>query len=507
VFVKAARVAAILLSLLVVSFGAEPLRFQVTLDPALASHTVSGRLLVFLTARKPSGERLQTSFIPGQTWVAAMEIEAIKSGESVAVDSEHKAYPNAFSKAPAGEYWAMALLDPDHTYAYHGEDSGDLYGPIVHLAKLAPSEAGTIQLVLNKAIPESKLTDTESIKYVDFVSPILSAFYGRPIHMHAGVVVPADFEKDAARTFPAAYVIHGFSGNQRVAPKSAERIVSTMKKGELSDMVYVYLDGSWTTGHHEFADSANNGPWGRALTEDFIPYLEKRFHLIAAPNGRFLTGHSSGGWSSLWLQVTYPDFFGGTWSTSPDPADFRSFTGVDVTYGSKQNFYLTPEGKPINIARMNGQNIASIQEFVSQEEVVGDYGGQIASFEWVFSPRGQDGRPMKLFNRVTGEMDPAVQKAWEKYNIRLVLDRNWDVLGPKLKGKLHLVVGDQDTFHLEVPTEMLCDFLKTKGEQACEIVPGRDHMDLYREYKTYPRGLARRIDEQMRQAAGTGKTD
>ena len=99
-------------------------------------------------------------------------------------------------------------------------------------------------------------------------------------------------------------------------------------------MVHVFLDASFTTGHHVFADSVNNGPWGRALTEEFIPHLEKQFRLIPKTSARFLTGHSSGGWSTMWLEVNYPDVFGGTWSTSPDPVDLHSFTGIDVTPGS-----------------------------------------------------------------------------------------------------------------------------------------------------------------------------
>jgi hypothetical protein len=108
---------------------------------------------------------------------------------------------------------------------------------------------------------------------------------------------------------------------------------------------------------------------------------------------------------------------------------------------------------------------------------------------------------MKLFNRATGELDPVVQKAWEKYDIRLVLERNWEVLGPKLRAKLHIVCGSEDTFHLEEAVTYLCDYLKSKGrEDACEMVPGRDHGDLYGPYKTYPDGLNQRIDGEMRAA-------
>ena len=47
---------------------------------------------------------------------------------------------------------------------------------------------------------------------------------------------------------------------------------------------------------------------------------------------------------------------------------------------------------------------ADRKEFVKMERVTGEYGGQMASFDWVFSPRGADGRPMRMFNWDTGEM-------------------------------------------------------------------------------------------------------
>jgi hypothetical protein len=106
---------------------------------------------------------------------------------------------------------------------------------------------------------------------------------------------------------------------------------------------------------------------------------------------------------------------------------------------------------------------------------------------------------MKMFNRETGEQDPFVQKAWEKYDIRKIVETNWATLGPKLLGKVHLVVGSEDTFHLEEAAMMFCGFLKSKGrEDACEVVPGRDHMNLYQKYTTYPDGLEIRIDHEMK---------
>ena len=168
-------------------------------------------------------------------------------------------------------------------------------------------------------------------------------------------------------------------------------------------MIYVLLDESLSTGTHEFVDSVNNGPWGTALVTELIPYLESKYRMDARPEGRFVTGHSSGGWAALWLQIAYPDFFGGAWSTSPDPVDFRSFTGPDIADAKAgSNSYLKPDGSPWMLVRMHGEEVESLRDYAQQERVLGDYGGQMSSFEWVFSPRGDDGRPLPLFDRVTG---------------------------------------------------------------------------------------------------------
>ena len=481
------------------AFGAEPLRFDIRLDAALTSTPASGRLLVIMSTKPPRGEMLDTGFVPGEAYVAAREVSDWKPGATITFNPDTKAFPQPFSQAPKGNYWFMALLDRNHSYAYNGSGPGDWYSAVLRREAFVPGEGGTLSLELVKQVPDRPVASTDNIKLVEFMSPSLSAFWGRPITMRAGVLLPPSYAK-SDRRYASVYQIHGFSGNHRGAWSMGPGFLKSMESGEMGEKVIVFLDGSFPSGHHEFADSANNGPWGQALTTELIPYLEKQYRLIAAPRARLLTGHSSGGWSTFWLQVTYPDFFGGTWSTSPDPTDFRKFTGPDVTPGSHDNVYTAADGTPRNLARLKGENLATWRQFAEQEEVVGEYGGQVASFEWVFSPRGEDGRPMRLFNRQTGEIYPEVAKAWEKFDIRKLLDRNWDTLGPKLAGKLHIFVGLEDNFHLEEPTRLTCDFLKSKGVDVCVFVPGRDHMDLYESNDLYPKGLRVRIDEEMTSA-------
>ncbi|MEP6707799.1 MAG: alpha/beta hydrolase-fold protein [Pyrinomonadaceae bacterium] len=473
--------------------AADRIRFRVSINAALAPAPVSGRLLIFMTNQTKSLEMIEPDFLnPGSVFLTGVEVHNLEPGKPIEIDPDALAFPAPFSKAPAGDYQLMALLDVNHSYTYDGAGAGDIYSKVSVVPRLNPSSSPTIELTLTEVVPERKVSDTDSVKLITFESPSLAAFWGRPMEMQAGVVLPPSYGKSASQRYPAVYMVHGYGGTHLTAWRAGPALIKKMADGTTPEMIYVFLNASFPLGHHVFADSVNNGPWGHALTAEFIPYLEKQFRMDAQPNGRFLNGHSSGGWSTLWLQVNYPDVFGGTWSTSPDPVDFHEFTGPDLTKTPPQNFYRGPDSKPYNLVRYHGREIMTLEEYARLERVEGYFGGQMASFEAVFSPRAADGQPMPLFDRDTGRIDPFVQKAWERYDINRLLRENWAKLGPKLQGKLHIIVGTADTFHLERAVYLLRDTLKTLGSDAkIEFIEGRDHFDLYQG------GLAERIAREM----------
>jgi hypothetical protein len=337
--------------------------------------------------------------------------------------------------------------------------------------------------------------EVEGVVEFRLPSALLSEFWGREIFVEAGVVLPPGH--DRAERLPVCYSIHGFGGSHRSAWRSGAELRAKIADG-YPRMLYVFLNARCPLGHHEFADSVNNGPWGSALTLELIPALEAEFGAFGAPAGRFLTGHSSGGWSSLWLQVNYPDFFDGTWSTAPDSVDFRDFTGIDVY--AWRNAYQDPEGQPIQLMRRRGEWVMTIEEFVRRERARREYGGQFASFDAVFSPRGEDGRPMPMFDRETGAIDAFVAKAWEKYDISLILRRRWQELGPRLAGKLHVFMGTLDTFRLEGALRLMADELRALGSDAqIVLAEGRDHGTLFQPHaELWPDGMLTRIHREMR---------
>ncbi|MBX7222722.1 MAG: esterase family protein [Blastocatellia bacterium] len=473
--------------------AASRIRFKIGVDAALAPQPVSGRLLIFMTTAPQRGDMLEVNFFnPTSVWMTGVEVQNLTAGKEIEVDPDMLAFPAPFSSAPAGNYHIMALLDRDHSYAYSQTGSGDYYSPILKLASLTPNASEPVELKLTKVVPTQTLKETENIKLVEFESPSLSAFWGRPIKMQAGVVLPPSYADGKKQKYPTVYEVHGYGGNQRAAWWKGPEEIKAMGAGKLPEMIHVYLSAQCPLGHHVFADSVNNGPWGTALTKELIPYLEKTFRMDGIPSGRLLTGHSSGGWSTLWLQINYPDVFGGTWSTSPDPVDFRSFTGPNLTEGDKHNFFHDDAGKPYGLFRIQGRDLMQLDAFAQWELVQGAYGGQMASFEAVFSPRGENGQPMQLFNRATGRLNPEVAQAWERYDISRLLKANWTKLGPKLKGKLHIAVGTADTFHLEQPLYLLRDTLaELKSDARIEFIEGKDHFNLYQD------GLGTRIAQEM----------
>lgn len=187
-----------------------------------------------------------------------------------------------------------------------------------------------------------------------------------------------------------------------------------------------------------------------------------------------------GGWATLQMQVDFPRVFGGTWSTSPDPSDFHDFTGVDL-YAPGANVYHRPDGTPYPLVRMNGKVIATFEQFSKLEQVLGPYGGQMASFDWVFSPRGRDGRPEPMFDRTTGDVDPKVVAYWRAhYDLAHIVATRWAQQGPYLKGKIHVYVGTADTFYLDGAAHKLDAVLNELGADAhFTFRAGRSHFDLY----------------------------
>jgi S-formylglutathione hydrolase FrmB len=461
--------------------------------PSNISSPLSGRLLIFL--KSGAGDKVVDSnqLSPSSTWVGAREVQGLNPGGSIDIDpdAEGIASPSPFASIPAGDYEVQAVLDVDHSYNYSGRGSQDWISSVVSLPHWIAGEGSepTLQLTGHPEDDPERAAALAKVRaqavpgvaqLEELPSPLLTRFWGHTVSIKSWIILPPGYTEHSTERYPTVYFTHGFGGKLDYILGTGIGLRNRMNDGKMPPMIWVMLDESCAQGTHEFADSVNNGPWGAALTTEFIPYLERKYRMDARSAARFLNGHSSGGWATLQLQVNYPKIFGGTWSTSPDPSDFHDFTGPDL-YAPNANMYHEPDGSPWPLIRMDGKVVATIEQFARLEQVLGPYGGQFASFEWVFSPKSDSGAPRQMFNRVNGDVDPAVVAYWhDHYDLAHIVEANWTQLKPDLKGRIHLIVGTADTFYLDGAAHKFEAVLNRLGaDPHFTYLPGRTHFDLY----------------------------
>lgn len=441
--------------------------FELTFDPALRDKPFTGRVLFFTTKNTFGDPPARYNWLSKEPLFSA-DVRDWKPGESISI-TKLKGYPDDFEDLTPGKYRIRAVMHTNIDLPHAGDAPGNLQSRWTKV-DLDPAKGGAIKLKINRRIPESHRKPwTERAIEVRMRSERLSKFHKRDIFLQALVLPPAEYDEEKERHFPAIYIIPGFGGDHH------ESLAFAGMLGNCDvPFVRVCLDPTTPLGHSVFADSDNNGPWGAALTEEFIPYIEKQFRLIPEPRGRFVTGHSSGGWSSLWLQVNYPDVFGGCWSGSPDPVDFHDFCGINL-YATDVNFYRDAEDEPWPVMRRGDKVMLTVERFARLEDVMGP-GGQLGSFEAVFGTRAASGLPRRLYDRKTGVVDPQTVKEWERYDIVKKLKDEWSTLGPKLAGKITVVIGSKDTFYLDGAARLLKRALrKLHSDARIIIVPDADH--------------------------------
>ncbi|MGC1273899.1 MAG: alpha/beta hydrolase-fold protein [Planctomycetaceae bacterium] len=445
--------------------------FVVTFDPAVRNEPYTGRVYVFFSRENAEPRRGPDWFYPEPFF--AKDVTGWQPGEPLTLAADDPAlhsFPKPLADLALDGYRAQAVARFNPWEREVGVGAGNGYGPAVNVA----GDAGRVRLTIDRLVESRPYEETAWGKPIEVRSERLSAFHGRDVALRGTVILPSSYHDEPNRRYPTIFTIPGFGGDHRIDP-IREPVPEQNERGV--EFLRVMLNPNMPSGHHVFADSDNNGPVGTALVEEFLPTFDKEYRSIPEPTARFVTGHSSGGWSSLWLQVSHPDVFGGVWSTAPDPVDFHDFQQIDV-YRDGENVYFDRDGQPRPLARRNGDVVLLYRDFDRMEQVLG-HGGQLQSFEAVFGPKGDDGRPAPLWDRKSGAIDPAVAETWKRYDVRLVLEENWPKIGKDLAGKIHVFMGDEDTFYLEGAARLLKESLHRLGSDAVvELVPDRDHFTL-----------------------------
>ncbi len=432
------------------------------------------------------------------------DVGGLKLGATALLDAHSAIFPlDELGQLRPGMYEVQALL---HTNLDLNTPNapGDLYSP-VRTVQLDPASGASVELELSQTVPAETLPpDSDLVKHVKIRSRLLSAFHGRPIDLRAGVILPRGFADEPGRRYPLRVHIGGY-GARYTDVDAMMADGSGFRRAWMADdvprMILVHLDGAGPLGDPYQVDSANHGPYGAALTGELIPYVEARFRGVGRGEARVLDGGSTGGWVALALQVFYPAFFNGAWAFCPDSVDFRSFELIDI-YGD-DNAYINRHGFERPAVRdVSGEVRFTMRHECRIENVLGLgdswalSGGQWGAWNATYGPRGADGRPVPLWNPATGRIDHTVAEHWKAYDLRRILEERWAELGPKLKGKLHIWVGEADDYFLNNAVHRLDNFLscaRPAYEGSIHYGRGEGHCWMGISQREMMRQMARRI--------------
>ena len=435
--------------------------YTVKLDPAVRQEPATGRVMLFFITktgmRWDRAEPKEAPFFGDPQPIASIDVKDFKPGDSITLDGSALASPESLDKLN-GKMRVQAVLDTDQTERSFLEGPGNVYSDVMSIeVSAAKDDAITIALT-HRIDPPAPRPDLDNLKWISFRSELLSKFYGRDVYHRAGVALPKNYNdpKCPRQQWPAIYVIPGYGGRIEEAKQYVAKLAADGIEKVAPVAVYVVLDPESPLGHHGFVDSPNNGPRETALLTEFIPYLESKFRLVAKPEARLVTGHSSGGWSSLWLQMRHPEIFGQCWSSSPDPIDFTAFQMTDLY--SDQNMFADSNGKVSPSFRAaggpNGESVIlmTVRQEKGMEHAIdptGRSGQQWDAWDAMFSPKDETtGLPMPMFDPITGAINKHIVRNWSKFDIANIVRRDWPHYAPIVVKKVHLACGDQDSYYL-----------------------------------------------------------
>ncbi len=486
--------------------GAPGPRFAISFPAGRNAQPLDGRIILVVSNNDRREPRFQNDvYNPATQLSFGIDIHALAPGREAVIDGRTPGFPlQSLDEVPPGDYWVQAVL---HKYeTFHRADGHTVKLPMdrgegqhwnrapgnllntplkVHLD---PRADAVVRLSLDREIPPlPEPKDTKYVKYLKLKSERLTTFWGRPMYLGAIVVLPEGFDEHPDARYPLM-INHGhFPREMRGfppepgAPEGGRRGNGQFFKDWtgpgfprmimlLIQHANPYYDDSYAV------NSENVGPYGDAINDELIPYVEQRFRGIGQGWARGLFGGSTGGWEALASQIFYPDRYNGAWGACPDSIDFRQYETVNI-YDEKNAFYIDSDWK--KTPHPDGRNYlghlqATVEEDTRWEQVLGTKsrsGEQWAIWEAVYSPVGADGYPKPIWDPVTGVIDHAVAAHWrEHYDLRAILERDWPTLGPKLRGKLHIYVGDMDTWYLNNAVYLMEAFLKKAANPPADAV-------------------------------------
>ncbi|AHJ98808.1 alpha/beta hydrolase-fold protein [Hymenobacter swuensis] len=293
--------------------SAQAQQFRVSYTAAAYAGPFTGNVLLYL-----SQKNAQPKNQPG--WPCyRLAVRNVQPGEIIVFSDSALSFPTLLSRIGRGDYYVQAVWDLNLGGRIIGQSTGNPYSVARRVSLQAPDE--TFTLVCSQVVPAPVFVATTFCKEIKAPSALLSRFHRKPTSLDAAVILPADYYRHPQRRYPVLFTVGGFGGDYHHYSRSESTDTLPATPIDTIACIRVYLDGASSLGHTVYANSANNGPVGDAFTTEFLPLLDQQYR---TNGGRVLRGHSSGGYTVVYLMTHYPKLFAGANASSPDPVDFHA---------------------------------------------------------------------------------------------------------------------------------------------------------------------------------------
>ena len=310
------------------------LTFEVSLPSTVGDTALDGRLILLISNNNEDEPRFQLSDGPDTQLGFGIDVEDWSAQRAAVFTDTVFGYPlRSIANIPPGDYHVQALLHVYETFNLanghtvklpmdQGEGQqwnrspGNLYSTPKQVT-IDPTSAQAISLTLDQKIPPIEAPkDTKYVKHVRIQSKLLSEFWGRPMYLGAHVLLPEGFDEHPEARYPLN-IFHGhypsdFDGFRTTPPdpnlkpehsarfdlegyniieqQEAYDFYKTWTGPDFPRMLIIeiqhptpYYDDSYAV------NSANQGPYGDAITHELIPYIEEQFRGIGEGWARFST--------------------------------------------------------------------------------------------------------------------------------------------------------------------------------------------------------------------------
>ena len=312
---------------------------------------------------------------------------------------------------------------------------------------------------------------------------------GDPAERPLWVYVPPGYDDAPDRSYPAIYVIQGFTGQldmwrnrppmRALFPEAVDELFSD---GATPQCIVVFVD-CWTSlGGSQFVDAPATGRYDTYLCDEVVPWVDERYRTLAAAAHRGIAGKSSGGYGAMITPMLRPDLWGGL-ATHAGDALFECCYQRDF---------------PACARMLRDEYGGSFERFLD------DFRGRLA-----FSKEGDDvllnayamaacysadddGTVQLPFDVATGELAPDVWERWLALDPVRMVPRHADAL--RSLRAIYIDAGKRDEWFLDLGAEAFRAALAAIGvtDVYFELFDAT-HMNIGYRYPIALRYLAERL--------------